>query len=113
MSWQVLHALCRPLPSRHDVCCCVQVLSQGFKQHLSWCRGKRQEALDSGGAEGEEGAEDEAGEEEEEGDPQELAAIEASKVDRAPLSFAHMDLWIYSLAIQLGALFMPEAEVHL
>ncbi|CAL5223846.1 g6429 [Coccomyxa viridis] len=56
---------------------CGKVLSQGFKQHLGWCKGRRQEAQDSRDAEGEEGADDELDEEEE--DEQELAAIEASK----------------------------------
>ena len=61
------------------------MLSQGFKQHLGWCRGKRQEAQESNGAAGDEGAVDEADEKEEDGDPPELAAIEASKVGRSPL----------------------------
>ena len=83
---KVLEQRCAELHSRadqgiqsilgDDMCSCSQVLSQGFKQHLGWCKGRRQEACASTGAEGEEGAEDE----ESEGDPQELAAIEASKV---------------------------------
>ena len=56
------------------MCSCAQVLSQGFKQHLGWCKGTRKEAQD----EGEDGDEEEA--DEEEGDTQEVAAIEASKV---------------------------------
>ena len=66
------------------MCSCAQVLSQGFKQHLGWCKGTPEEARD----EGEEGAQDEE-EEEEEGDTQELAAIEASKVLAAPCSSRH------------------------
>ena len=77
--------------SRREVLCCTQVLSQGFKQHLGWCRGKRQEGQESNGAEGDKGAEDEADEEEEDGDPPELAAIEASKVGGSPLV---MWIWI-------------------
>ena len=66
--------------------CCTQVLSQGFKQHLGWCKGRRTQ--DSRDAEGEEGANDEVDEEEE--DEQELAAIEASKVRTPPVSSGHI-----------------------
>lgn len=76
------------LLTKHDLCRCAQVLSQGFKQHLGWCKGRRQEAQDSRDAEGEEGADDELDEEEE--DEQELAAIEASKVHMPPVSSGHI-----------------------
>lgn len=55
---------------------CWQVLSQGFKHHLEWCKGSRKETRGEESAEGEQ----EAGEDDEEDDPQQLAAIEASKV---------------------------------
>ena len=66
------------------MCGCAQVLSQGFKQHLGWCKGTRQEAQDRRGSEG--GEDVEAEDVEDEGDPQELAAIDASKVLICPIS---------------------------
>ena len=66
------------------MCGCAQVLSQGFKQHLGWCKGTRQEAQDRRGSEGEEDVEDE--DVEDKGNPQELAAIDASKVLTCPIS---------------------------
>lgn len=80
----MLSALCTAGASEHDVCGCAQVLSQGFKQHLGWCKGTRQEAQDRRGSEGEEDVEDEDAEDE--GHPQELAAIDASKVLTCPIS---------------------------
>lgn len=55
---------------------CWQVLGQGFKHHLEWCKGSRRETRGGEPAEGEQ----EAGGDDKEDDPQQLAAIETSKV---------------------------------
>ena len=66
------------------MCTFVQVLSQGFKQHLGWCKGRREKSHTKLGAEGEEGAEGNEEDGEDQGNSQELAAIEASKVPEPP-----------------------------
>lgn len=114
MSWKPsLQRLAAPWwHSKDDACSCAQVLSQGFKQHLGWCKGTRQEASANAGAEGEEGAQDEE-EDEEEGNPQELAAIEASKVLGPPVSLRQTVLPACNHAPQVLPSLTADAEVHL